>query len=72
MPSFRRRDSVIDADRVDESTPDPERTTDAGQARALVEEAEAEAAEADALAAAARARARAARLRRQALADEAD
>lgn len=72
MPSFRRRDSVIDADRVDESTPDPDHMTDAEQARALVEEAEAEAAEADALAAAARARARAARLRRQALADEAD
>jgi Mce-associated membrane protein len=72
VPSFRRRDSVIDADRVDESTPDPDHMTDAEQARALVEEAEAEAAEADALAAAARARARAARLRRQALADEAD
>lgn len=72
MPSFRRRDSVIDADRVEESIPDSGRTTDAEQARALVEEAEAEAAEADALAAAARARARAARLRRQALTEDAD
>ena len=71
MPSFRRRDSVIDADRVEQSTPDPDRTTDGEQARALVEEAEAEAAEAEAMAAAARARARAARLRRQALADDA-
>ncbi|MBB2991799.1 Mce-associated membrane protein [Mycolicibacterium iranicum] len=68
MPSFRRRDSVIDADRVEESTVDPDRVPDAEQAKALAEEAEAEAAEADALAAAARARARAARLRRQALA----
>lgn len=68
MPSFRRRDSVIDADRVEESTAEPDRPTDAEQARALAEEAEAEAAEADAMAAAARARARAARLRREALA----
>lgn len=68
MPSFRRRDSVIDADRVEESTADPDRPTDADQARALAEEAEAEAAEADAMAAAAKARARAARLRREALA----
>lgn len=67
MPSFRRRDSVIDADRVEEMTADPDRPTDAEQARALAEEAEAEAAEADAMAAAARARARAARLRREAL-----
>ncbi|MDA2893769.1 hypothetical protein PDG61_22845 [Mycolicibacterium sp. BiH015] len=67
MPSFRRRDSVIDADRVDGATADPDRPTDAEQARALAEEAEAEAAEADAMAAAARARARAARLRREAL-----
>jgi Mce-associated membrane protein len=71
VPSFRRRDSVIDADRVEQTTPDPDRPTDAKQARALVEEAEAEAAEAEALAAAARAKARAARLRRQALADDA-
>ncbi|MFB1298029.1 hypothetical protein ACAG24_021160 [Mycobacterium sp. pW049] len=68
MPSFRRRDSVIDADRVEESTAEPDRPTDAEQARALAEEAEAEAAEADAMAAAAKARARAARLRREALA----
>ncbi|MDG4667865.1 hypothetical protein [Mycobacterium sp. 236(2023)] len=67
MPSFRRRDSVIDADRVEESTVEPDRSTDAEQARALADEAEAEAAEADAMAAAARARARAARLRREAL-----
>ncbi|WP_349268355.1 membrane protein [Mycolicibacterium parafortuitum] len=67
MPSFRRRDTVIDADRVEESTVDPERAADADQIRALAEEAEAEAAEAEAIAAAARARARAARLRRQAL-----
>ena len=67
MPSFRRRDSVIDADRVDGATADSDRPTDAEQARALAEEAEAEAAEADAMAAAARARARAARLRREAL-----
>ncbi|MDT5185007.1 MAG: Mce-associated rane protein [Mycobacterium sp.] len=66
MPSFRRRASVIDADRVDEPTQDPDRSTDAADALALAEEAEAEAAEADAIAAAARARARAIRLRRQA------
>lgn len=72
MPSFRRRDSVIDADSVEDSTADPHKAADPEQARALVEEAEAEAAEADALAAAARARARAARLRRQALSVEAD
>lgn len=67
MPSFRRRDAVLDADRVEESTVEPESVTEADQARALAEEAEAEAAEAEAMAAAARARARAARLRRQAL-----
>ena len=67
MPSFRRRDAVLDADRVEESTVEPESVTEAAQARALAEEAEAEAAEAEAMAAAARARARAARLRRQAL-----
>ena len=66
MPSFRRRASVIDADRVDEPTQDPDRSADAADALALAEEAEAEAAEADAIAAAARARARAIRLRRQA------
>jgi Mce-associated membrane protein len=57
---------VIDADRVDEPTQDPDRSADAADALALAEEAEAEAAEADAIAAAARARARAIRLRRQA------
>ena len=66
MPSFRRRASVIDADRVDEPPWDPDRSADAADALALAEEAEAEAAEADAVAAAARARARAIRLRRQA------
>lgn len=66
MPSFRRRESVIDADRVDESPPVPESGSAAERARALAEEAEAEAAEAEAMAAAARARARALRLRREA------
>lgn len=66
MPSFRRRASVIDADRVDEPPQDPDRSTDAAEALALAEEADAEAAEAEAIAAAARARARAIRLRRQA------
>lgn len=71
MPSFRRRESVVDADRVDEPPQDPDRATDAAQARALAEEAEAEAAEAEAVAAAVRARARALKLRRQAEAAEA-
>ena len=71
MPSFRRRASVIDADRVDEPPQDPDRSADAAEALALAEEAEAEAAEAEAIAAAARARARAIRLRRQAQAAEA-
>jgi Mce-associated membrane protein len=66
VPSFRRRASVIDADRVDEPKQDPDRPTDAAEALALAEEAEAEAAEAEAIAAAARAKARAIRLRRQA------
>jgi Mce-associated membrane protein len=66
VPSFRRRASVIDADRVDEPPQDPDRSADAADALALAEEAEAEAAEAEAMAAAARARARAIRLRRQA------
>ena len=66
MPSFRRRASVIDADRVDERPQDPDQSADPAEALALAEEAEAEAAEADAMAAAARARARAIRLRRQA------
>ena len=68
MPSFRRRASVIDADRVDEPPQDPDRSADAADALALAEEAEAEAAEAEAIAAAARAKARAIRLRRQAAA----
>jgi Mce-associated membrane protein len=72
VPSFRRRASVIDADRVDEPTQDPDRSADAADALALAEEAEAEAAEADATATAARARARAIRLRRQAKAAEVD
>ena len=66
MPSFRRRASVIDADRVDEPTQDPDRSAEAAEALALAEEAEAEAVEAEAAAVAARARARAIRLRRQA------
>jgi Mce-associated membrane protein len=71
VPSFRRRASVIDADRVDEPPQHPDRSADAADALSLAEEAEAEAAEADAVAAAARARARAIRLRRQAKAAEA-
>lgn len=66
MPSFRRRESVIDANRVDEPPQDPDRSADAADALSLAEEAEAEAAEAEATAAAARARARAIRLRRHA------
>jgi Mce-associated membrane protein len=66
VPSFRRRASVIDADRVDEPPQDPDRSAEAAEALALAEEAEAEAAEAEAAAVAARARARAIRLRRQA------
>lgn len=69
MPSFRRRESVIDADRIDPPPPSPDRPDSASgaeQARSLAEEAEAEAAEAEAMAAAARARARAIRLRREA------
>jgi Mce-associated membrane protein len=72
VPSFRRRASVIDADRVDEPPQDPGTTADASEALALAEEAEAEAAEAEAVVAAARARARAIRLRRQAKAAEDD
>jgi Mce-associated membrane protein len=71
VPSFRRRESVVDADRVDEPPQDPDRAADAAQAQALAEEAEAEAAEAEAIAAAMRARARALKLRRQAEAAEA-
>jgi len=66
VPTFRRRASVIDADRVDGPPEGPGKPADAADALALAEEAEAEAAEAEALAAAARARARAIRLRRQA------
>ncbi len=66
MPSFRRRASVIDADRDDEPRRDDDRAVDPDQALALAEEAEAEAAEAEAMAAAARARAKAIRLRREA------
>jgi Mce-associated membrane protein len=72
VPSFRRRASVIDADRVDEPPREPERPADTADALALAEEAEAEADEADAIAAAARARARAIRLRRQAQSADAD
>lgn len=72
MPSFRRRASVIDGDRVDEPSQDPGKSADAAEALSLAEEAEAEAAEAEAMAAAARARARAVRLRRQAHAAEGD
>jgi Mce-associated membrane protein len=70
VPSFRRRASVIDGDRVDEPPQDPGKPAEAAEALALAEEAEAEAAEAEAMAAAARARARAVRLRRQAHAAE--
>ncbi len=73
MPSFRRRESVIDADRVEKPPQDdPEqRSADSDEALRLAEEAEAEAAEAEAIAAAARARAKAIRLRRQAAAAKA-
>lgn len=70
MPSFRRRASVIDGDRVDEPPQDPGKSAGPAEALALAEEAEAEAAEAEAAAAAARARARAIRLRRQAQATD--
>jgi Mce-associated membrane protein len=66
VPSFRRRASVIDADRADEPCPDSDPVEDLDPVLALAEEAEAEAAEAEAMAAAARARARAIRLRREA------
>ena len=69
MPSFRRRASVIDGDRVDQPAQDPDRSADPADTLALAEEAEAEAAEAEAVAAAARARARAIRLRKQAAAE---
>lgn len=66
MPSFRRRASVIDDDRIDDDRADSDPSGDADQVLAMAEEAEAEAAEAEAMAAAARARARALRLRREA------
>lgn len=69
MPSFRRRASATDTDKV-EAPPTKAVSSaeipDATNALALAEEAEAEAAEAEAMAAAARARARAIRLRREA------
>jgi Mce-associated membrane protein len=64
VPSFRRRASVLDADRVEKAQEEPDRAADV--AKALAEAAEAEAAEAEAIAAAARARAKAIRLRKQA------
>jgi Mce-associated membrane protein len=76
VPSFRRRASVLDADRVEKAPDEPDRATNgnnatrAADAESLAEEAEAEAAEAEAIAAAARARAKAIRLRRAAQAAE--
>jgi Mce-associated membrane protein len=72
VPSFRRRASVLDADRVDRAPEEPDRATGVAEAKALAEQAEAEAAEAEAIAAAARARSKAIRLRRQARAAEAE
>lgn len=73
MPSFRRRESVVHADRVAQPAQDDleQRSADSDEALALAEEAEAEAAEAEAMAAAARARAKAIRLRRQSAKPEA-
>jgi Mce-associated membrane protein len=68
VPSFRRRASVLDADRVEKPQDTPDRAADLAKAKALAEAAEAEAAEAEAIAAAARARAKAIRLRTQAAA----
>jgi Mce-associated membrane protein len=68
VPSFRRRESVLDADRVEKAPDEPDHAAGVAEAKALA--AEAEAAEAEAIAAAARARARAIRLRRQAEAFE--
>jgi Mce-associated membrane protein len=68
VPSFRRRASATDTERVEEPPKTPDGTAD--DALTLAEEAEAEAAEAEAMAAAARARARAIRLRREAKAAE--
>jgi Mce-associated membrane protein len=64
VPSFRRRESVLDVDRVEKAPDEPDHAAGVAEANALA--AEAEAAEAEAIAAAARARARAIRLRRQA------
>jgi Mce-associated membrane protein len=69
VPSFKRRASVTDTDRV-EATPKAEDGT-ADDALTLAEQAEAEAAEAEAVAAAARAKAKAIRLRREAQESEA-
>jgi Mce-associated membrane protein len=66
VPSFRRRASVLDADRVEKAQEEPDRAAGVAKAKALAEAAEAEAAEAEAIAAAARARAKAIRLRKQA------
>jgi Mce-associated membrane protein len=66
VPSFRRRASVLDADRVEKAQEEPDRGAGVAKAKALAEAAEAEAAEAEAIAAAARARAKAIRLRKQA------
>jgi Mce-associated membrane protein len=74
VPSFRRRASVLDADRVEKAQEEPDRAAGMAKAKAkaLAEAAEAEAAEAEAIAAAARARAKAIRLRKQAEAVEAE
>ena len=69
MPSFRRRASATDTDRVEEPTKVDDLKAD--DAPTLVEQAEAEAAEAEAVAAAARAKAKAIRLRREAQESEA-
>jgi Mce-associated membrane protein len=66
VPSFRRRASVLDADRVEKAQEEPDRAAGVAKVKALAEAAEAEAAEAEAIAAAARARAKAIRLRKQA------
>jgi Mce-associated membrane protein len=72
VPSFRRRASVLDADRVEKAQEEPDRAAGMAKVKALAEAAEAEAAEAEAIAAAARARAKAIRLRKQAEAVEAE
>ncbi|MCV6982972.1 hypothetical protein H7I53_22455 [Mycolicibacterium pulveris] len=65
MPSFRRRASAGDTERVDKTPKTPADAAETSNALALAE-AEAQAAEAEAAAEAARARARALRLRREA------